>query len=116
VYFEFDPDLERFAAAALAALTAASGEQGLCARDEDDALCHFSVIPWVAFTSVSNARRSRSGDDSVPKIIFGRFALEASGRWSMPVSIEVHHALVDGLHLGRFFAAMQARLDAMAPR
>ncbi|MBK8262924.1 MAG: chloramphenicol acetyltransferase [Nannocystis sp.] len=115
VYFEYDPDLETFAAGAQAALAAASSERGLSARDEDDALCHFSVIPWVAFTSVSNARRQGSGDDSVPKIIFGRFSRDSSGRWSMPVSLEVHHALVDGLHVGQFFAAMQARLDAMAP-
>ena len=30
----------------------------------------------------------------------------------MPVSVEVHHALVDGLHVGRFYEMFQARLDA----
>jgi len=35
-----------------------------------------------------------------------------NGRRLMPVSVEVHHALVDGLHVGRFHAAFQRRLDA----
>jgi chloramphenicol O-acetyltransferase type A len=46
----------------------------------------------------------------VPKIVFGRHR-EAGGRRWMPVSVEVHHALVDGLHVGRFFERFQALLD-----
>jgi chloramphenicol O-acetyltransferase type A len=32
----------------------------------------------------------------------------------MPVSVEVHHALVDGLHVGRFYEAFQRGLDRPA--
>jgi chloramphenicol O-acetyltransferase len=32
----------------------------------------------------------------------------------MPVSIEVHHALVDGVHVGRFFERFQHHLDDVA--
>ena len=108
-YFDYDPDLGRFAAAARLALDRARAGAGLVARPDDD-LCHFSVIPWVAFTSVTNARRL-DRDDSVPKIVFGR-AHDDAGRWRLPVSVEVHHALMDGLHVGQFFAALQAGLDA----
>jgi chloramphenicol O-acetyltransferase type A len=28
----------------------------------------------------------------------------------MPVSVEVHHALMDGLHVGRYFESFQSHL------
>ncbi len=76
--------------------------------DRDD-LIHYSVLPWVSFTSFSHARRWGT-DDSVPKIVFGAFR-ESGGRWAMPVSVEVHHALVDGLHVGEYYRGFQALLD-----
>ncbi len=30
----------------------------------------------------------------------------------MPVSVEVHHALMDGLHVGRYFERFAAYCDA----
>lgn len=107
-YFDFDRDFERFAAAAAPRLAEARGGGGLEPRD-DDALCHFSILPWIAFTSFSNARCWGSSD-SVPKIVFGRASAGEGGRWTMPVSVEVHHALVDGLHVARFFAALEGAL------
>lgn len=70
-------------------------------QDERDDLIHYSVVPWMSFTSFSHARR-HVVNDSVPKIVFGRYA-ESEGRLMMPVSVEVHHALMDGLHVGRYF-------------
>ena len=76
---------------------------------ERDDLIHYSVLPWVSFTSFSHARRWGT-DDSVPKIVFGRYR-EVAGRWMLPVSVEVHHALMDGLHVGRYFERFQGLLD-----
>lgn len=75
-----------------------------------DDVVYFSVLPWVNFRSFFHARTD-DPDDSIPRIVFGKHhAREHSRR--MPVSIDVHHALVDGLHVGRFFAEFQANLDA----
>jgi len=30
----------------------------------------------------------------------------------MPLNVQVHHALMDGLHVGRFYAKVQDDLDA----
>ena len=89
---------------------AAGGSHALDPQDHRDDLLHYSVLPWISFTSFSHARRHRA-DDSVPKIVFGRYRGDA-GAERMPVSVEVHHALVDGLHVGRFLDRMQARLNA----
>lgn len=107
-YFDFDRDFARFAAGARASLAAARAGRRLEPRDQDDALIHFSVMPWIAFTSIAHARRF-GREDSVPKVVFGR-AHEAEGGVRLPVSIEVHHAVMDGLHVGRYLDALQAGL------
>ena len=101
-YFDFDPSFAAFAEAGAAELQRVrSGPGGLRPRPERDDLIHYSVIPWVSFSSFSHARTLES-DLSVPKIVFGRHR-PVGGRRLLPVSVEVHHALVDGLHVGRFY-------------
>lgn len=81
---------------------AAEGER-LDDRPEDDACIYGTTIPWLRFTSIAHARSGRH--ESVPKIAFGRVD---GGR--MPVSVEVHHALMDGIHAARFFERFEALL------
>jgi chloramphenicol O-acetyltransferase type A len=45
----------------------------------------------------------------VPKLAFGRAEAEGAHLW-LPVSVEVHHALMDGLHVGRYLEALDAAL------
>src|SRR6202046_3145712 len=73
-------------------------------------LIRYSVLPWFDFTSISHAR-DFSHEDSAPRITFGKIS-EAGGRFTMPVSIHVHHALVDGLHVAQFVEKFQHFLDA----
>jgi len=70
----------------------------------------YSALPWIDFTSISHARMF-SQPDSCPRISFGKMT-EAAGRKSMPVSIHVHHALVDGLHVGQYIDCFQELLNA----
>jgi chloramphenicol O-acetyltransferase type A len=78
-YFDFDPDPGRFHAHAAGVLEEArSGSGALAPRPERDDLIHYSVIPWVSFSSFAHAR-SRAAGDSVPKIVFGRHR-EVCGR------------------------------------
>ena len=69
------------------------------AEDQDDVIYH-STIPWIRFTAFTNA--IAGPEDCIPRVAFGR-CTEEGGRWRMPVSVEVHHALVDGLDVARFF-------------
>lgn len=73
---------------------------------QDDLIYH-STIPWIRFTAFSNA--IGRGDDSMPRLVFGR-CTEELGRWLMPVSVEVHHALVDGLDVARFLERFEQHL------
>lgn len=71
---------------------------------------HYSALPWVKFTSLSHSR-SFSAEDSCPKISFGKLSL-VDGKRMMPVSIHVHHALMDGYHVGLFVEKFQELLNS----
>jgi chloramphenicol O-acetyltransferase type A len=75
-------------------------------------LIRYSTLPWLDFTSISHAR-DFSRDDSAPRITFGKIT-ETDGRRTMPVSIHVHHALADGLHVAQFIDHFQKLLDEPA--
>lgn len=80
-------------------------------KENEDNLIHYSVVPWISFTSVSHARRF-GGADSIPKIVFGKYT-NKNGRIMMPVSIEVHHSLVDGLHVAKYLDQFQEVLNSL---
>lgn len=80
-------------------------------RPGEDDLIYHSSLPWMRFTAFSNALNG--GSDSVPRVVFGKCA-ERGGRWLMPVAVEVHHALVDGLDVGRYLDRFQRALASFA--
>lgn len=109
-YFDPAPTIERFVENGRPVLEQVRAGDTLDPRDDVDDVIHYSVLPWLSFTSFSHARNWGT-DDSVPKIVFGKFATE-TGRTLMPVSVEVHHALMDGLHVGRYVERLQALCQA----
>jgi chloramphenicol O-acetyltransferase type A len=105
------PDFVGPAAAALQATKA--GAEGFAPRVDDQALLHFTTLPWLHFTSFSHAR-NWGREDSIPKVAFGRIDADGGRRW-LPLSVEVHHALMDGLHVGRFVQGFEAALRDPLP-
>lgn len=107
----FDPDFARFVEQSLPAVAAAkAGRSGFAELTEDAAVVHMTTIPWLDFSSFSHARQA-GGADSIPKLAFGKIVSGVDGRRTMAVAVEVHHALMDGLHVGRFYAELQRALD-----
>jgi chloramphenicol O-acetyltransferase type A len=109
VYFDYIEDFETFLTEARAAVDEAR-TKGTFRPMADDARIHFTTLPWVSFTSFSHARNWKR-EDSVPKIAFGKF-LHENDRIFLPISVEVHHALVDGLHVGQYLERLQQALNA----
>jgi len=105
-YFEYEDDFDKFMSGATAAVQAAVKGDGKFRPDARDDMIHFTTLPWVAFTSFSHAR-NWGREDSVPKIAFGKFT-QTNGRTILPFSVEVHHALMDGLHVGRYLQRLEA--------
>lgn len=78
-------------------------------HDDDLAQIHYSVIPWVHFTGLTHPRNYKT-DDSIPKIVFGKYEQQAK-KFMMPISVEAHHALLDGFHMGLYFKRFQECID-----
>jgi chloramphenicol O-acetyltransferase type A len=106
---EPDDDFRVFSRQAGAAIQRAR-ERGAAfePRVDESAVIHLTTLPWVHFSSFSHAR-NWGREDSVPKLAFGRAEAEGAHLW-LPVSVEVHHALMDGLHVGRYLEALDAAL------
>ena len=117
-YLPHTADWAQFATAGSAAIAAAQQRQaGFEPRVGFDELVHFTTLPWLHFSSFSHARNWRR-EDSIPKISFGRADTEitATGaRLWLPVSVEVHHALMDGLHVGRYVQRLEAAMADPKP-
>jgi chloramphenicol O-acetyltransferase type A len=48
--------------------------------------------------------------DSFPRFAWGKFFAEGE-RLKMPLSVQGHHALMDGLHVGQYYEVIQSYFD-----
>ncbi|PTR01233.1 chloramphenicol O-acetyltransferase type A [Mucilaginibacter yixingensis] len=111
-YFQYYPTLAAFMPEALKEMADVRSRTDLVPASIEN-IIRFSALPWIDFTSISHARMF-SAKMSGPSISFGKMT-EKDGRRTMPVSIHVHHALVDGLHIGQFIEAFQGLLNRPLP-
>lgn len=108
---EYNPDFNLFKQNALAEIERVQNTTGLFTRAfDDDNLIHFSAIPWINFTSISHAR-SYTFPDSCPKISFGKMITSETGKRTISMSVHVHHALMDGLHVGQFIDRFEEEMN-----
>lgn len=108
-HFEYNPSFASFYKQAQQTLQGHhANPNNLDPRPEQKNLIHCSTLPWYRFTSFSHARNYGT-DDSVPKFVFGKYFNDNGLK--IPFSIEVHHALMDGIHVGQFLEHFQALLD-----
>ena len=86
----------------------AARTDGNIEEDEDALPCFFiSTLPWMRYTSLIQPAPSPA--DSNPRITWGK-AETRGGRTVLPLTLLCHHALVDGLHISRFYAALDREL------
>lgn len=105
----YEADFAAFAQGALEQI--AHVKENLTLEDEphQDDLLFMTSLPWVSFTGVMHPIHMHPVD-SVPRIAWGKFVREGA-RIHMPLSVQGHHALMDGLHVGRYFEQVQALLN-----
>ncbi len=107
---EYDTDIHAFAQITKKEIERVKNTSGLITRDFEINLIHFSALPWIDFASYSHAR-SFTRADSCPKISFGKMT-EENGKKTMTMAVHVHHALVDGYHVGEFVSLFQELMNA----
>lgn len=107
-YFEYQPDFEKFIEEMGKAVEAVRTSTGPLKPTMRDDVIYHTTLPWISFTSFMHARTPGRGD-SIPRIVFGKF-VNNGARTMMPISVEVHHALMDGLHVGRYLNRLEEAL------
>ncbi len=104
VTLTYDPDFATFAPEAKESMARAREDatlsefpyeqEGGPARDD---LVSITILPWLAFTSFAITRKPT---ESIPVLAIGRVQA-AADRFLLPLNVNFHHALADGLHVAR---------------
>lgn len=68
-----------------------------------------SPMPWITFTHISHTNSGKK-DNAIPLFDWGKY-YEKSGRIMIPISVQVHHSFVDGIHIGQFVDRLQGYFD-----
>ncbi|CAM2011099.1 CatA-like O-acetyltransferase [Acanthopleuribacter pedis] len=111
-YFPFEPKLETFLQEMDQTLACFHRREPRYDFTGQDDVLFFSVIPWISFTSFSHAS-TRALRSDIPRITYGKFH-QRDGRFWLPLSVEVHHALMDGYHVGMYFQTLSQKLQDLA--
>lgn len=110
-FIEFKPSFSEFQLLGKEIIKKQLEEKRLDPKSTTSNVIHYSVIPWTSFSSIKHAKKIGS-TDSIPKITFGKHYRTAD-KIHLPISIEVNHALMDGIHVGRFLELYQETIDKL---
>jgi chloramphenicol O-acetyltransferase type A len=102
-------DYEAFITAGSRRIEEVRAEPTLEDKPGQDDLLFMTSLPWFHFTSMMHPL-NMNPVDSVPRIAWGRID-RREGQLVMPLSVQVHHALMDGLHVGRYAERAQHLFD-----
>ena len=110
-FVNFSSDFETFNAELENEIIAVRNCSGLRLNNDDikkDLIRH-STIPWNSFSGLLHPTNFDQ-KESVPKITFGKFIFR-EGKRMLPISIEAHHGLVDGVHIAKYLNEFQNQLN-----
>jgi len=68
-------------------------------------LLYITCIPWFSFTSFVHTINLQSVD-TIPRIAWGKY-FENNNKIYLPISIQAHHSLVDGIHIAKYFKKLE---------
>jgi chloramphenicol O-acetyltransferase type A len=100
----YKPDFGKFAKNAKTQFNYVHENPSLENPENDDRL-YMTAIPWVSFTSFMHPL-DLAPVDSVPRFAWGKFFHE-DDKLKMPLSVQAHHALMDGIHMGKYYEKVQ---------
>lgn len=95
-YFDDFPSYRAHAEACIAQAKANPN----CSTGDKHHMFFITALPWFSFTAITHPYSKQYA--SIPVVSFGKYFAD-NGGLSLPVGIQVHHGLVDGIHVGRFY-------------
>lgn len=110
VWSEYDTDFDRFYHNLLTDAKACKNKKGIKAKEgqPQNFFC-ISCVPWLDYTGYCSVNYGGS-PNLFPLITFGKYT-EENGKYTLPFTLTISHACMDGYHLSVFFDALQAKLN-----
>nr|WP_294681204.1 CatA-like O-acetyltransferase [uncultured Anaerotignum sp.] len=110
VWSEYDADFDVFYQNLLADTKKYQDKKGIKVKDGQPAnfFC-ISCVPWLSFDAYCPVNYSGS-PNLFPILTFGKYT-EADGAFTLPLTLTISHACMDGYHLSLFFNTLQKHLD-----
>ncbi|MFX0185930.1 MAG: CatA-like O-acetyltransferase [Candidatus Hodarchaeota archaeon] len=102
---DYSEDFPVFAARAAEQIVNVKKHLELANDPKRDDYLFMTTMPWVSFTSFIHPMQLHP-TDSVPRFAWGKI-FEEGGFLKLPLSVQGHHALMDGIHMGRFYEKVQ---------
>lgn len=101
-----DMDAETYFACAEEIREKARKRENLGESEDTDDMYFVSCLPWLRYTQLTQP----TGNDSNPRITWGKYEADFRGRLMMPVSVLAHHALMDGAELAQFYRGLDLQM------
>ena len=105
---EYVEDFSEFASRAGNSIALVKAHPDLENTPEKDDMLYMTPIPWVSFTSFTHPMQFHPAD-SIPRFAWGKCFQEGDSL-KMPLSVQGHHAVMDGIHMGRFYERLEDHL------
>jgi len=102
---EYAENFSEFAVRAAKNISYVKAHPNLENNPEKDDVLYMTSIPWVSFTSFTHPMQLHPAD-SIPRFAWGKNFKE-SDSLKMPLGVQGHHAIMDGIHMGRFYETLQ---------
>jgi chloramphenicol O-acetyltransferase type A len=106
---DYIEDFSEFAARTEETITHVREHPTLENQPGRDDFLYMTAIPWVSFTSFMHPMHLDPAD-SVPRLAWGKI-FEDGELLKMPLAVQGHHALMDGVHVGKFYEEVQEYFD-----
>ena len=107
---EYKADFKVFAERTASMITCVKEDPSLSFDPGEDDQLYMTAIPWVSFISFNHPMHLHPTADSVPRFAWGKF-FQDGDILKMPLDVQGHHGLMDGIHVGRYFVQLQEYLD-----
>lgn len=105
IYTEYNLNFEEFYKNCIKDISYYSNKKGLFPKGEITNSFPVSCLPWVSFTNF-NINVFDQGKFLSPIITWGKY-FEQNQKVLLPIALQIHHAVADGYHVGKFFSEVQ---------
>ncbi len=106
IWTEYTEDYGAFCRAYRQDLAQFGNNKGMMAKPDAPANTFpVSMLPWESFDGFQ-LNLQKGYDYLIPIFTMGKYT-EDGGRYYLPLSIQVHHAVCDGFHVCRFLTALK---------